>query len=267
MAEKTEEKKKGLTVKVPKLNPWMISTVILVGVLAFVLAGGWTITGQVVSPDGLTETLTPEEAANKAITWLSSFYKGQGADLTITLVEASETENGIYQFTIKLSSAQGDTEQTFYVTRDGKLFLPQVIETEELVPEAPQIESTIGNFLVSGESVCTEDGKPIIYFFGSEGCPHCRWEHPIMEEVAAGFGDYISFHNNMDSDEDRDIFSRYSTGGIPTTVLGCKYYRQGSGERLGEEQNKKVLTALICKLTDNQPADVCAEVEDLVEQV
>jgi len=51
MAEKTEEKKKGLTIKIPKLNPWMVATVILAGVLTFVLVGGWTITGQVVAPD------------------------------------------------------------------------------------------------------------------------------------------------------------------------------------------------------------------------
>jgi len=69
----------------------------------------------------------------------------------------------------------------------------------------------------------------------------------------------------MDSDEDTDVFNKYSTGGIPTLVLGCKYYRVGAGVQSGEEQETKDLTALICKLTGSQPADVCEEVHDLIQ--
>jgi len=162
MAKETEENKKGLTVKIPKLNLWMIATVILAGALAFVLAGGWTLTGQVVSPDGSTGTLTPEEAANKAIDWISSYYKAGGADITITLVDSSETENGIYQFTVKLSSSQGDSEQNLYVTKDGKLFIPQVIETEELIPEQQQPQT---------QEVPKTD-KPDVHAFVMSYCPY-----------------------------------------------------------------------------------------------
>jgi len=108
---------------------------------------------------------------------------------------------------------------------------------------------------------------PVIYFFGSKDCPHCTWEHPIVEKVAKDFEEYISFHNNMDSDADRDVFSKYSTGGIPTLVFGCKYYRVGSGEGLSEEGESKALTALICKLTENQPLSVCNLVQDLINQI
>ena len=265
MAEKTEEKKKGLTIKIPKLNPWMVATVILAGVLTFVLVGGWTITGQVVAPDQ-ESIMSAEDAANKAIEFINTYLLGgQG---TATLISVEEV-NGLYNAKLNI----GGTTYDSYITMDGKLLFPSVIDLTETpeIPETPeeppQPEGTIGNFLVSDEPVCEEDGKPIIYFFGSQGCGYCKWEHPIVENVTASFEGYISFHNNMDNDKDRDIFSRYSTGGIPTIVLGCKYYRQGAGTRLGEEQEKKVLTAIICKLTNNQPTDVCAEVEDLIEQV
>ncbi len=56
-----------------------------------------------------------------------------------------------------------------------------------------------------------------------------------------------------------EVFQKYSTGGIPTLVLGCQYYRVGSGETAGEEQEIKDLTGLICKLTNNQPAEICQE--------
>ncbi|GAI38261.1 unnamed protein product [marine sediment metagenome] len=62
----------------------------------------------------------------------------------------------------------------------------------------------------------------------------------------------------MDPSADMDVFSKYSPEGyVPALVLGCKYYRVGSGEIIGEEEENKVLTALICDLTENQPNDVC----------
>ena len=89
-----------------------------------------------------------------------------------------------------------------------------------------------------------------------------------MESVAEKFTGYISFHDNMDTGEDRDVFSKYSPNGyVPLLVLGCRYFRVGAGQRSGEEVESENLTALICKLTDNQPSEVCSEVEDLVNQI
>ena len=126
--------------------------------------------------------------------------------------------------------------------------------------EVPQYETTVGDFLVLDDEICLEDGKPIVYYFGSTGCPHCTWEHPIIQEVAEQFGDAISFHDLMDKQEEFDVFEKYlniNGGGIPFIVLGCKYVRVGSGERAGEEAERAALTELICELTNNQPSQVC----------
>ncbi len=128
--------------------------------------------------------------------------------------------------------------------------------------EVPQYETTVGDFLVLDEEICTEDGKPIVYYFGSSSCPHCIWEHPVIQAVAAEFGDQISFHDLMDKQEEMEIFQKYldiNGGGIPFIVLGCKYARVGSGERAGEEAEKQALTELICELTGNQPPEACAQ--------
>jgi len=54
------------------------------------------------------------------------------------------------------------------------------------------------------------------------------------------------------------IFSKYSaTGSIPAIVIGCQYYRIGSGEGAGEDSEKQTLTKLICNLTGNQPESIC----------
>ncbi len=110
---------------------------------------------------------------------------------------------------------------------------------EEIVYVPP--ETTLGNFIVTNESICTdENGSPIIYFFGSNSCPHCRWEHPVISEVISLFNDSIEFHDNMGANNDQDVFMKYiniNNGGVPFMVLGCKYIRVGSGEALALDSN------------------------------
>jgi thiol-disulfide isomerase/thioredoxin len=224
--------------------------------IAIIIAGILIAGAIVYINQGKSGILSPQAAAEKAIDYINQNLLQKG--VTASLVNVKE-ENGIYKFRLKIENQEFDS----YVTKDGKILFFEGIDLAEepRQPEerAEEKSTTLGNFSVSGDKVCQEDGKPIIYFFGSQSCPHCTWEHPIIEEVAEQFGDYISFHNNMDSNTDIDVFSRYSTGGIPTLVLGCKYYRVGSGERAGKEEEAKVLTTLICDLTDNQPNAVCQE--------
>lgn len=206
------------------------------------------------------EIVSPQEAAERAIDFINqNLLRGRA---TASLVEALE-ENGLYKFKFAIEGREMES----YITFDGKLFFPEGIDLTEVEPMAQEQGQTIGNFSVTSDEVCKENGKPIVYFFGLEGCGYCKWEHPIIEEVAAKFGGEISFHNNMDTDADREVFQKYSTGGVPTLVLGCKYYRVGAGKSDGEELETKNLTAIICKLTGNKPADVCNQVQDLVNQI
>jgi thiol-disulfide isomerase/thioredoxin len=139
----------------------------------------------------------------------------------------------------------------------------------QILGNSKNTKETIGNFIIDSNSeVCTELNRSIIYIFGSQSCPHCLWEDPILKNVTANFKGLISFHENIDNSNDREIFSKYSPQGyIPLVVIGCKYYRVGSGESLGADQESKVLTALICSLTNKEPSNVCSEVEDLINQI
>jgi len=233
--------------------------IIIVGI---VIAGAIYYTSKPGEEVG--EILPSQEAAERVINFINQNLLTEGT--TASLIEVSE-EMGLYK--IKFSIEGREIES--YLTRDGKLLFPDVIditgEIKETGEPAGPTGTTIGNFSVSSDEICMEDDKPIIYFFGSQSCSYCKWEHPIMEAVAARFEGYIAFHNNMDSDADRDVFQKYSTGGIPTLVFGCKYSRIGAGQSAGEELEAKNLTALICKLTNGQPADVCSEVQDLINEI
>jgi thiol-disulfide isomerase/thioredoxin len=201
------------------------------------------------------------------------------------------TEQGdanLYKIAVNLSAQGMSKTLESYMTKDGKMLLQGVVidefkeaveqqeqqrkeaENRSRVPQQEQQkQTTIGNFIVSEDEICKEEDKPIIYYFGSDGCGYCKWEHPVIVNVTSNFEGYISLHDNMNSDADRGIFSKYSTGGVPTLVFGCKYYRVGAGTGMGIEQESKALTALICDLTGNKPVDVCSdpEIEALVAQL
>lgn len=129
----------------------------------------------------------------------------------------------------------------------------------------PNFEKTVGDFLITDKAVCSKDGKPSIYFFGSLGCPHCVWQKPVMKKVVEKFGKEIDYHENIDNQVDSDIFAQYSNinpGYIPFLTFGCKYARVGAGETSGEEKEIENLTTLICKLTNGKPSSVCNPLKD-----
>jgi len=230
-------------------------------VIAGVLIAGAVIYTNYFGPCKAEQGNIPaQEAADRMLSFINeNLLAGQSQ---ASLIGATE-ESGTYKVSFEVEGQEVD----WRISKDGKFIFPQIINLEEAKESAEETATTIGRFSVSSDEVCLEDEKPIVYFFGSESCPHCQWESPITEQVMAKFEGFISFHNNIDTEEDSDVFNKYSTGGIPTTVLGCKYYRVGSGENLGEEENAKVLTALTCKLTGGQPGDVCSEVQDLIDQI
>lgn len=159
-----EEKKKVITIHLPHMNLWMIATFILLIALVVVYLRGFSITGFTV--------MTPEQAAQKTVDWISDFYKSRGSSVNITLVNASRTESGVYQFTIKVSGAQGTSEETYYVSEDGKLFFPQVIETEvKISTPTTQPQETL------------KKDKPTVELFVMSFCPYGVQAETLMKPV------------------------------------------------------------------------------------
>lgn len=235
-----------------KINKNSIIVIVIAVVLLGVIAFGYFSNKQ-------QEAKNIQQIAEKAVEFVNKNLLSGG---TTASLQGATSTNGVLQIGLKIG------EQTYnsYVTKDGKMFFPEGYEMKEATTTS---ESTtpVGNFLTKDVDICKENGKPIIYFFGLNTCPHCQWEHPILQKVMKNFEGLVSFHDNANSEADTEIFSQYSDGGVPTLVFGCKYYRLGSGESDGEETETKNLTAILCKLTDNKPAEICSAVQDLVNQI
>jgi len=122
---------------------------------------------------------------------------------------------------------------------------------------------TIGNFRDIESAAIS--GNATAYFFGTTWCPHCAWERPIFTNVTAKFSGFIDAKTTeIDLEQpalEMEIFKHYSQDGkIPLIVIGGKYFRVGSGEILGQEAETNILTAILCKVT-NDPIAECSTQE------
>jgi thiol-disulfide isomerase/thioredoxin len=232
-------------------NRWKIATIVL-AVVSIVLAGllSQSIFG------------SADQAAKKAVEYINKNLLSNGATATLSSVD-KEMIGNLRKITLEVSGSKFAS----YVSIDGKyLFAQEPFDLNKDPKAGAAATGTVqntdakidGSFNEAKDTeVCLENGKPIVYFFGSASCPHCVWEKPVLKSVVEQFGDAISYHENIDSDKDQDVFSKYSTGSVPTLVIGCKYYRVGSGEASGEETEKTNLKKVICMATGNQPASIC----------
>ena len=230
---------------------------LMIGIIIGIIVGAFGFPQ--IQSFGAANGLTADEAGEKAVNFIENYAVPPGVD--VVLINVTEVEDAnLYKVAINISAMGRSETAESYLTKNGKLLFPSGIDIEEF-EEKTKPETTIGNFIVSGDEICKEDGKAIIYFFGSDGCGYCKWEHPVMVNVTSKFEGFISFHDNMNNlTADMEIFDKYNPRhSMPTLVLGCKYYRIGAGKSMGEEQEAKVLTALICDLTDNKPENVCTD--------
>lgn len=112
---------------------------------------------------------------------------------------------------------------------------------------AEPLPEGITTFSVTGDEVCTEDGKPVVRVYTTSTCPHCEWVQPIVDEVLmerAEAGDIVAKHwvvdtgDNLLTEEEETtvpqdemaIYQKYNPMGyVPSFVFGCKYTRVGTG--------------------------------------
>lgn len=228
-----------------KLRRWKIATIIL-AVICLALAG---LLSQSMFGDA-------KAAADKAVTYINKNLLNAGTTATLSSID-KETIGNLRKITLDVSGSKFAS----YVSIDGKYLFAQEpfdLNVDPNAGKATPAGTIEGGFNEAKDTeVCMENGKPIVYFFGSTTCPHCKWEEPVLKSVIDQFGDAVVYHENIDSEKDMDVFSKYSTGSVPTLVIGCKYYRVGSGESAGEESEKASLKKVICKATGNLPASIC----------
>ncbi len=206
--------------KVPKLSKkiWMYLTILFLFIsVTLVLEPGITSNFCVVG-------CSYEDATNAAVAWIENYYKNMGVDTTVTLLSSSYDPNsGLIEFMIETSSSQGTQEQTLYVTKDGKFFVPQIISTEITagsnqgtqeetveVPKSdkPEVDLYVMSYCPYG-NIAEEAMKPVVDLLGD------KFDINIHYIVSISGDTISSLHGTEEANQDMReacIQRDYSTG-------------------------------------------------------
>ncbi len=71
---------------------------------------------------------------------------------------------------------------------------------------------------ISFEQDVLNSAKPVLVDFWAEWCGPCRALTPILEDVAASYGDKLTF-GKINIDENPQIPSKYGVMSIPTLII------------------------------------------------
>jgi len=112
------------------------------------------------------------------------------------------------------------------------------------VETQPTTPTTLNEFTITADSICQEDGKPIIRLFTTSTCRPCNDIKETFESLATSYKDeIIAYHWQLDTGDniltleietgipkaEVEIFKKYNEKTtVPTYVFGCKYVRIGN---------------------------------------
>lgn len=234
-----EEKKEGkVTIRLPKLNIWIVISLILAITLVLSLLQGWSITGKVVGIQ-----LSAEEAGKKAVEYINNNLVEPGTSASMLSIEDL---GSVYKV---ITSYQG-RQIPIYITKDGKyLFLSAYDTSEEIEREQPpqqqpqevdwsffqtslpsELKSKILTFTYQ-EPVQVEDrvqefkdyseckGNVIVFYL--EWCGWCKKYYPILVEAKEDYHSVVFY--TLDLEKNKDIGDKFGVRGVPATIINCRY--------------------------------------------
>lgn len=117
---------------------------------------------------GSSPSLSANDAANKAVSWIRQYIAAQGSDINVTLVNATQTGDGVYQFYVTM----GTQTANYYVSNDGKLFFPQGFPTNVTASTSSQTTQTI-----------PKSNTPSVQLYVMAFCPYGMQAEEAMKPV------------------------------------------------------------------------------------
>jgi len=192
--------------------------------------------GSIVSEDG--EEVDSTEVISKTIAYLDDYFQGESA-VSLKKIE-EDKDSSLY----KLQFQIGDQVSEFYVTKNGeKIFMGDVLKMSNA-----NDKEIVGGFFEREVDTRLVENKIPVYFYGVSYDSHSTWEYEVLSLIKAKFGNEITVYDYMDSDKEEDYFFDYSDGSMPLIVIADKYYRVGSGEKIGKEADINAISSIICGL-------------------
>jgi foldase protein PrsA len=130
------------------------------------------------------------------------------------------------------------------------------------------VQPGIQTFSLRAGEVCRENGKPVVRMYSTTWCPHCNWVKDTFDSTMKEYVDrglIVARHWQVDTEDDtltsfkedfmpqteKAVYQDFNpSGGVPTFVFGCTYYRIGTGFEKEDDlaAEKREFVAVIEKL-------------------
>lgn len=120
------------------MNVWMIVSAVLA--IALIIATISATKGG--GNDSNFNPISSDEAGNVLINFVNEIYGGQIGQSTLKSVTE---KNGLYKIIVNVDNAGQSVEQTVFMTKDGKLFIPQALDMAD-------VSNQYQDFLNSGQA-------------------------------------------------------------------------------------------------------------------
>lgn len=159
------------------INVWLITTVILGLALAWMAFGGGLSKNLPDGKGGNNPTISAEKAGTDLLVFLNQVYGSTVGEIKSKNVIA---QNGLYKVEVEFPQGQTTATSSLYLTMDGKLFVPQVIDVEEL--KAQSEEAKQQNPAATTE--IPKNDKPTVELFTMSYCPYGNQAEAGMIPVA-----------------------------------------------------------------------------------
>jgi len=154
-----------------RISIWMISTIVIVLLLIIsIFTNGFSIGGIT----GATTKDVEESVKN----YIEENLVEPG---TIIEIKNIEKENGMYKMTLNIQGQEFDS----YVSEDGKLLFPSVIDMTEEIPNSPSQTQTV--------TEVPKQNKPKVELFVMSFCPYGTQAEKGILPVVALLGNKIDF--------------------------------------------------------------------------
>lgn len=223
MTEELEKKK--ITLRLPKFNLWILTTIIFL-VLALIALSGWPI--ELRRPTGMAVAITGDQAAKKAVDYVNNNLVQTGQVSFVSVEELS----GVY----KVVTSYQDQEIPVYITKDGLyLFISQPLDTSQEIPKEPEQPQEAFSGISEKSKTCLEkigvDSSRIESCVETKGLTFVQEEFDLCQEHKVSGSPTIFINDNS---------------GDPAKILGNR----------SVESFKKIICCAF-----NTPPSECGEID------
>ncbi len=142
--------------KEQNINPWIVSTIVLaIAIVGIFIFGGKSLFS---SFGGNIEAIGSKEGSDSLLKFLSEVY----GDKVGTVTPSGVTEeNGLYKVTVTFAKDSQTSSGDLYITRDGKLFIPQIINIDDTVSKFREANKPQGA-AVDANVNASPEGSPAV---------------------------------------------------------------------------------------------------------